>query len=218
MGEPAKVEDVVPARLPEKYTLCSWSSLGSHFAFTLDQPELPFLHQIPVQMRRRLRKSNTKSRKVTFYRIGQMRLKYVHYWSSRLLSLYAHKDLELVHSRIGSLDELRLARFSSHLKRLCLRQNHISFLDPEVFHLLSKLEELDLYDNKIKDPGHALDKLSNLSLVCCCPSLAHQFIHFQHPWSLLQPCSIDTRISSSVISAENTISCSKPHIKDHRLG
>lgn len=75
------------------------------------------------------------------------------------------QDLELVHSRIGSLDELRLARFASHLKRLCLRQNHISFLDPEVFHHLTKLEELDLYDNKIKDPGHALDQLSNLSLV-----------------------------------------------------
>lgn len=73
------------------------------------------------------------------------------------------KDLELVHSRISSLDELRLARFASHLKRLCLRQNHISVLDAEVFQHLTKLEELDLYDNKIKDPGHALDHLSNLS-------------------------------------------------------
>ncbi|KAF9069257.1 L domain-like protein, partial [Rhodocollybia butyracea] len=75
------------------------------------------------------------------------------------------EDLELVHSRIGSLDELRLARFANHLKRLCLRQNHISFLDPQVFHLLTKLEELDLYDNKIKDPGSALDKLSNISVL-----------------------------------------------------
>ncbi len=73
--------------------------------------------------------------------------------------------LELVHSRIGPLDELRLTRFANHLKRLCLRQNHISFLDPEVFHLLVKLEELDFYDNKIKDPGNALDNLSNLTYV-----------------------------------------------------
>ncbi|KAF5377339.1 hypothetical protein D9757_008022 [Collybiopsis confluens] len=72
------------------------------------------------------------------------------------------EDLELVHSRLGSLDELRLSRFANHLKRLCLRQNHISFLDPQVFHLLIKLEELDLYDNKIKDPGSAMEKLSNL--------------------------------------------------------
>ncbi|KAJ3815133.1 hypothetical protein F5876DRAFT_31299, partial [Lentinula aff. lateritia] len=75
------------------------------------------------------------------------------------------EDLELVHSRISSLDELRLARFASHLKRLCLRQNHISVLDAEVFRHLTKLEELDLYDNKIKDPGHALDHLSNLSVL-----------------------------------------------------
>jgi protein phosphatase 1 regulatory subunit 7 len=34
-----------------------------------------------------------------------------------------------------------------------------------VFHLLTKLEELDLYDNKIKDVGDALDKLSDLSYV-----------------------------------------------------
>ncbi|KAJ3983948.1 L domain-like protein [Lentinula detonsa] len=75
------------------------------------------------------------------------------------------EDLELVHSRIGSLNELHLARFANHLKRLCLRQNHISVLDPDVFQLLTKLEELDLYDNKIKDPGHALNHLSNLSVL-----------------------------------------------------
>ncbi|KAJ4476232.1 hypothetical protein J3R30DRAFT_3658258 [Lentinula aciculospora] len=75
------------------------------------------------------------------------------------------EDLDLVHSRIGSLDELRLSRFANHLKRLCLRQNHISILDPDVFRLLTKLEELDLYDNKIKDPGHALDHLSSLSIL-----------------------------------------------------
>jgi protein phosphatase 1 regulatory subunit 7 len=81
-----------------------------------------------------------------------------------------------VHSRIGNLDELRLPRFANHLKKLCLRQNHVSRLDPEVFHQLTKLEELDLYDNKIKDPGTALDNLKNLTFVsisryCECANL-----------------------------------------------
>lgn len=72
------------------------------------------------------------------------------------------QDLELVHVRIGSLAGLRLARFADHLKRLCLRQNFISHLDPEVFHQLTKLEELDMYDNKLKTVGHALDKATRL--------------------------------------------------------
>ncbi|KAJ3505604.1 hypothetical protein NLJ89_g7329 [Agrocybe chaxingu] len=69
------------------------------------------------------------------------------------------EELELLHSRIGSLAGLRLSRFAGHLKKLCLRQNFISHLDPEVFHQLTKLEELDLYDNKIKGVGEALDNL-----------------------------------------------------------
>ncbi|KAG6816296.1 hypothetical protein H0H87_007179 [Tephrocybe sp. NHM501043] len=73
------------------------------------------------------------------------------------------EDLELVHARIGSLSELRLPRFANYLKRLCLRQNFISFLDPEVFSVLTNLEELDLYDNKLKTTGDALMKLSNLA-------------------------------------------------------
>lgn len=72
------------------------------------------------------------------------------------------KDLELVHVRIGSLAGMRLPRFAAHLKRMCLRQNFISQLDPEVFHLLTKLEELDFYDNKLKTIGDALDKLEDL--------------------------------------------------------
>ncbi|KAL0570211.1 protein phosphatase regulatory subunit Sds22 [Marasmius crinis-equi] len=75
------------------------------------------------------------------------------------------EELELIHSRIGSLDELRLPRFAPYLKKLCLRQNHISVLDPEVFQQLTKLEELDFYDNKIKDVGTAFNELSKLSRV-----------------------------------------------------
>ena len=75
------------------------------------------------------------------------------------------QELELVHARIGSLDSLRLYRFSGHLRKLCLRQNFISHLDSETLHQLTKLEELDLYDNKVKTVGDALDKLSSLTWV-----------------------------------------------------
>jgi protein phosphatase 1 regulatory subunit 7 len=79
-----------------------------------------------------------------------------------ILQIISRQDLELLHSRIGSLDTLSLSRFAGHLKRLCLRQNSISFLDPAVFHQLTLLEELDLYDNKLKSIGNALEKCSNL--------------------------------------------------------
>ncbi|EIW83980.1 L domain-like protein [Coniophora puteana RWD-64-598 SS2] len=75
------------------------------------------------------------------------------------------EELELVHSRISSLNHLRLERFAKHLKKLCLRQNQISELDPATFSLLTELEELDLYDNKVKHVGQAIDKLSKLSVL-----------------------------------------------------
>lgn len=36
-------------------------------------------------------------------------------------------------------------------------------LDPNDFNPLQELEELDVYDNKIKSIGHALDTLSKLT-------------------------------------------------------
>jgi len=57
---------------------------------------------------------------------------------------------------------LNLSRFGKHLKRLCLRQNFISKLEPEDFHPLTELEDLDFYDNKIKHVGHALDDMKKL--------------------------------------------------------
>ena len=73
---------------------------------------------------------------------------------------YNAQELELVHCRLKALDELHLERFAASLRRLCLRQNAISKLNPEVFHQLTKLEEVDFYDNKLKDVGDAFDKLS----------------------------------------------------------
>ena len=68
-----------------------------------------------------------------------------------------------MHSRLKTLDNLRLERFAAHLKRLGLRQNFISHLDPDVFGPLTKLEELDFYDNKIKHVGTALNTMTDLT-------------------------------------------------------
>ncbi|PBL03723.1 L domain-like protein [Armillaria gallica] len=62
-------------------------------------------------------------------------------------------ELDLVHCRLGSLDPLQLPRFAQHLKRLCVRQNHISTLEPLALSSLTLLKELDVYDNKLKNSG-----------------------------------------------------------------
>lgn len=63
------------------------------------------------------------------------------------------------------LSHLNLQRFGKHLKKLCLRQNLISTLDPEIFRDISELSELDLYDNKIKHVGSCLETLPHLRCV-----------------------------------------------------
>jgi protein phosphatase 1 regulatory subunit 7 len=73
------------------------------------------------------------------------------------------KELDLVHSRLSSLERLRLTRFATHLQKLCLRQNFIVNLDPEIFTHLTKLVDLDLYDNKIRHIGDALNNLKELT-------------------------------------------------------
>lgn len=73
------------------------------------------------------------------------------------------QELDLVHSRLKSISNLGLQRFGPTLKRLCLRQNHIKALDPEVMGTLTNLVDLDLYDNKIKDLGESLDSLVNVT-------------------------------------------------------
>ncbi|EKM78738.1 hypothetical protein AGABI1DRAFT_75193 [Agaricus bisporus var. burnettii JB137-S8] len=74
-------------------------------------------------------------------------------------------ELELLHSRIKSLANLHLPRFAAYLKKLCLRQNLISYLDPDIFHQLTLLEELDLYDNKIRHIDASLDRLQDLKVL-----------------------------------------------------
>ena len=75
------------------------------------------------------------------------------------------KDIELIHARLNSasVDKLGLQRFGGHLKRLCLRQNFITHVNPEVFGALTALEDLDLYDNKIKHVGTAFNNLTKLT-------------------------------------------------------
>ena len=70
------------------------------------------------------------------------------------------EDIELSHCRISSLQKLGLDRFSK-LLRLCLRQNQV--VDLELPAALGKtLEELDLYDNLIKDIS-GLDDFTKLT-------------------------------------------------------
>jgi protein phosphatase 1 regulatory subunit 7 len=75
------------------------------------------------------------------------------------------QELDLIHARIKSCTHLRLARFAQHLTRLCLRQNFITVLEETDFGPLHKLQELDLYDNKIKSLGDALAGKSELRSV-----------------------------------------------------
>ncbi|KAG8690731.1 hypothetical protein FRC11_009476 [Ceratobasidium sp. 423] len=74
-------------------------------------------------------------------------------------------DIDLVHARLHSLDALRLPRFKNHLKRLCLRQNFLTHIGSDDIGSLTKLEELDVYDNKLKGVGDALDGLTDLKCV-----------------------------------------------------
>lgn len=78
-----------------------------------------------------------------------------------------------MHSRLSSLANLRLHRFARHLKKLCLRQNAITHLDPEIFKLLTQLEELDMYDNKLKTVGDAFANMSSLTWATSLESLRY---------------------------------------------
>ncbi|QRW04079.1 protein phosphatase 1 regulatory subunit 7 [Ceratobasidium sp. AG-Ba] len=81
-----------------------------------------------------------------------------------LLAAYPDEteDIDLVHARLHTLANLRLPRFGAHLKRLCLRQNFVAEIGDQDIGALVKLEELDLYDNRLKSVGGALDNLKDL--------------------------------------------------------
>ena len=73
------------------------------------------------------------------------------------------QEINLIHSRITSCTPLNLPRFAASLKRLCLRENFISVVDPADFGPLVNLEEMDFYDNKIKTIGAALTEMPDLA-------------------------------------------------------
>ncbi|KAG9085156.1 hypothetical protein FS749_004647 [Ceratobasidium sp. UAMH 11750] len=81
-----------------------------------------------------------------------------------LLAAYPDEteDIDLVHARLHTLANLRLPRFGPHLNRLCLRQNFIAEVGEGDIGALVGLEELDLYDNRLKGVGGALDNLKDL--------------------------------------------------------
>lgn len=94
---------------------------------------------------------------------SQMILRFVVSLCRIHILLDSPQDVELVHARLTTLENLRLERFAAHLQHLCLRENFLSHLDPQLFHLLTKLEELDLYDNRLKSVGDALNALTELA-------------------------------------------------------
>jgi len=119
---------------------------------------------IRMAMKRRKRKDLT-SRMVIHSLIFQTKLRCtsLRRLAYEFLLIVTDKELDLVHSRLFSLERLRLSRFGAHLQRLCLRQNFIATLDPEVFSHLCRLVDLDLYDNKIRHVGDALNSLKELT-------------------------------------------------------
>ncbi|KAG8686519.1 hypothetical protein FRC09_014071 [Ceratobasidium sp. 395] len=84
-----------------------------------------------------------------------------------LLAAYPDEteDIDLVHARLHTLANLRLPRFGPSLKRLCLRQNFVAEVGEGDIGTLEQLEELDLYDNRLKGVGGALDKLKDLKVL-----------------------------------------------------
>ena len=64
---------------------------------------------------------------------------------------------------------MRLSRFAPFLKKLCLRQNFLTVLPSDDFQPLVHLEELDLYDNKVKELGNSLDGMKELVWVSILP-------------------------------------------------
>lgn len=82
------------------------------------------------------------------------------------------QDLQLQHLRLKntSLPPLRLERFGSSLRRLCLRQNELSSPLPDgTFAGLSELQELDMYDNRL-GPDVMDDELKGLGNLTCVSS------------------------------------------------
>lgn len=79
------------------------------------------------------------------------------------LIMHLHlQNIQLLHAKVSSVPALRLPRFAKTLKTLCLRQNAIAELDPAEFSPLTELEDLDIYDNQVKDLGTALEGMLNL--------------------------------------------------------
>lgn len=72
------------------------------------------------------------------------------------------KYLDLIHLKIGSLEDLNLSRFKE-LESLCLRQNLLTSMSAVSELPAETMEELDLYDNRINHISSHVNKLVNLT-------------------------------------------------------
>ncbi|CEP61642.1 type 1 protein phosphatase-activating protein SDS22 LALA0_S03e07492g [Lachancea lanzarotensis] len=71
------------------------------------------------------------------------------------------ESVELVHLRIQSIEDLELQRFTK-LKSLCLRQNLIESMSEVEVLPVATMEDIDLYDNKIKHISSSVNQLTEL--------------------------------------------------------
>ncbi|SCU90349.1 LAME_0E08152g1_1 [Lachancea meyersii CBS 8951] len=69
--------------------------------------------------------------------------------------------VDLVHLRIRSMEDLELQRFPQ-LKTLCLRQNLIESMSEVEVLPAATMEDIDLYDNKIKHISSSVNRLTGL--------------------------------------------------------
>lgn len=124
------------------------------------------------------------------------------------------QEIDLIHSRIKSVANLGLVRFAGHLNRLCLRQNHIRLIDSEIIGALVNLEDLDLYDNKIKEVGDALSTLTKLTSVGGCLRWPIHGTDFcgQDAGFIFQPSACYTGLPTASSKPQDRLLCARSDI------
>lgn len=85
--------------------------------------------------------------------------------NSHYKPLCSIQEIDLARARLSSCAHLGIPRFAAHLKNICLRANFLQTLEEDVFGPLDILEELDLYDNRIKALGPALKNKASLRYI-----------------------------------------------------
>ncbi|PWZ00805.1 WD40 repeat-like protein [Testicularia cyperi] len=115
---------------------------------------------------------------------------------SELLANFSDDEevLDLGHLRLTTTKNLGLQRFANSLKRLCLRQNLITKIRSKDVGTLTKLEDLDLYDNSIEKIS-GLDKLTELESLDLSFNNIHHISNVSHLGKLQTIYFVQNKIS-----------------------